>query len=104
MGRNSLAKHSSTSPGYVYGVTHPKFPGFVKIGRANSPRARLQKYNTGCPHRAYELAFSLFVLDQFRSEQIAHKRLAGARLPGTEWFAIHPQDAFNLVRSITENE
>ena len=91
---------TDTLPGFIYGVTHPAFPGYVKIGHTNSPRARLQKYNTGCPHRAYELAFTIFVTDQYAAEQLAFKRLAGSRIHGTEWFAIHPQDAFNLLSGV----
>lgn len=100
---HALTDHFAASPGYIYGVTHPSFPGYVKIGKASRPRKRLQQYNTGCPNRSYELAFTLLVADQHLAERVAQRRLAGSRVKGTEWFAIHPQDAFNLLSNLSES-
>lgn len=90
------------SLGFIYGVTHPRFPGYVKVGKARSAAQRLRQYNTGCPHRAYELAFAIVVPNMHEAEQRAFRRLRGSRVEGTEWFAIHPQDAFNLLTSLSE--
>ena len=88
------------TPGFIYGVVHPKFPGYVKIGRTNNVRARLAQYNTGCPKRRYQLAFAVECLDAFRAEIEAHTRLDGFRMAGTEWFAVHPTDAHHLIEAL----
>lgn len=86
--------------GFIYGVVHPKFPGYVKIGRTNNVSKRLTQYNTGCPKRRYQLAFAVECLDAFSAEIEAHRRLDGFRMAGTEWFAIHPTDAHHLIEAL----
>lgn len=76
----------------------------VKLGKAVSPKRRLATYNTGCPDRAYQLEWSFFVSDRHLAEEIVKRRLAGARVGTTEWFAIHPIDAFQLLQSIGDEE
>lgn len=42
---------------YIYIITHPKFEGWVKLGRTNNPTERLRSYQTGCPNREYVMNF-----------------------------------------------
>lgn len=84
--------------GVVYGVIHPRFPGYTKIGKAVSAKRRLAQYDTGDPLRQYEMAFAIEVPDRHLAEIRAHRLLDGYRLPGLgEWFRIHHDEAFNLI-------
>ncbi len=102
MGSNALAAEIDHCPGYIYGVIHPSFPGYVKIGRALSPKRRLRQYNTADPRRSFEMAFAIHCSDHHTAEKIAHRRLDGFRIADTEWFCIAPEDAFNLIRNRLE--
>lgn len=88
------------TPGFIYGVVHPKFPGYVKIGRTNNVNKRLTQYNTGCPKRRYALAFAVECNDAFATEIEAHRRLDGFRMAGSEWFNIHPDDAHHTIEAL----
>lgn len=86
--------------GYLYGIVHPSWPGYVKIGKARSPRHRLNTYQTGDPHRRYSLAWAIHTPAYHHAEWFIHEHLLGLRVGNTEWFQLHPDDAFNLVRSL----
>jgi hypothetical protein len=90
--------------GYVYGVTHPKMPGYIKIGRTRRLKKRLSSYNTADPHRQYRYAFCLAVPDMYQAERMAHDKLDGARVEGTEWFRIAPADAKALISAFNYGE
>lgn len=91
--------------GVVYGLIHPRFPGYTKIGKAVSGKRRLAQYDTGDPLRQYAFAFTIEVSDRHRAELRAHRILDGYRLPGPgEWFRIHHDEAFNLINGkLTED-
>jgi len=91
--------------GFVYVITHPAFPGYVKIGRAFDPEARLRGYQTGCPHRAYELYAAVYFEDCHWAEKEIHARLEYEYRNGAlgEWFNITPflaRHNINKLRSI----
>ena len=44
---------------YVYVISHKKYTGYYKVGITSNIKNRLNSYQTGDPHRAYELQFSL---------------------------------------------
>lgn len=93
-------KERVTGPGFIYGVIHPKFPGYTKIGRTVNVNKRLSTYNTGDPKRRYQLAFAVECKDAFATEIEAHQRLDGFRMAGTEWFAVHPTDAHHIIEAL----
>lgn len=97
MGRDTLA-------GFIYGMVHPDWPGYVKIGRAKNPNRRLRDYNIGDPKRAYSFAFVLGVPDCTRAELQAHRCLRGCRVANTEWFEINPEDALALLSALNYSE
>ena len=88
--------------GFVYVITHPAFPGYVKVGRAYDPESRLKGYQTGCPHRAYELYAAVYFEDCHFAEHEIHARLCAHEGCG-EWFAISPflaRHTINKLRSL----
>jgi hypothetical protein len=85
------------SPGYIYIISNPLWPGYSKVGRARRVSDRLRNYQTYSPHRDYRLNHSIPVQDRYLAEAVAHRHLAGYRVLGTEWFVIDPTDAFTLI-------
>ena len=91
--------------GVVYVMTHPAMRG-VKIGKAFDPNSRLQSYQTGCPDRAYTLAWvSPYVADASALEKQIHKLFKADRING-EWFDVSAPDVIAdsryLVRKAKE--
>lgn len=77
--------------GVVYVMTHPAMRG-VKIGKAFDPDSRLQSYQTGCPDRAYKMAWvSPYVDDASTLEKEIHSLLHRYRMNG-EWFDLSVSD------------
>ena len=85
--------------GFVYVITHPAFPEYVKIGRAFDPESRLSGYQTGCPHRAYELKYAVYFEDCHTAERLIHDTLADYRAEG-EWFRMLPTVAERVLDEI----
>lgn len=71
--------------GFVYLITHPAFPGYVKIGRACNPESRLNAFQTGCPFRGYQLEEAVYFHDCYFAEGELHARQELKRKEG-EWF------------------
>lgn len=72
--------------GFVYGVTHPAFPSWVKVGMTTDPERRLGDYQTGAPHRDYDMPVSAFFEDRFEAERRVHEYLEANYHRQGEWF------------------
>lgn len=59
----------NTKAGYVYAITHHKFPGWIKVGETLDVIDRLNSYQTYAPDRSFELLFYTFVWDRKASEK-----------------------------------
>lgn len=80
--------------GFLYVITNPAFPGWVKIGTTWNLEERLHVYQTGDPFRQYKLEYSLHH-PQFR---MAEKKIKDAMKPFAleikgEWYRIDLQMA-----------
>ena len=87
------------SKGYVYILTNPAMPGYVKIGKTTGdPRARAsQLQSTGVPI-PFEVAHYVFSPDCGELERIAHEEMAGKRVsPSREFFRCEVMDAVRLL-------
>jgi hypothetical protein len=73
------------NPGFVYIISNRAWPGYYKVGRAENVRDRLATFQTGSPHRDYEVAYTVGVPDCVAAERFAHEALADSRREG-EWF------------------
>jgi hypothetical protein len=74
--------------GYVYLMTNPRFPGWVKVGKSADTVLREMSYNTGDPYRSYIMRSRRFFVDRHRAERLAHSDME--LVPGVErrgeWF------------------
>ena len=87
--------------GFVYVITHPAFPGYVKIGRAFDPASRLRGYQTGCPTRSYKLNHAVYFHDCYHAEKEMHLRLSSLNETG-EWFRLTADQATNFIDHLRE--
>lgn len=90
-----------STEGFVYVISHPNFPSYVKIGRACDPIARLANYQTGCPMRAYKLEGATFFTNCHHTERKAHDVLDSCRMNG-EWFCITAEEALKTINQLGE--
>jgi hypothetical protein len=90
------------SSGYVYVLSNPAMPGFVKVGRSihgGHSRGR-SLYQTGVP-APYVLEFEIYAKDHEWLEAQAHKSLRFNRAnPDREFFKCPPNDAIEEIIAI----
>ncbi|RVB02851.1 GIY-YIG nuclease family protein [Mesorhizobium sp. M7A.F.Ca.CA.004.02.1.1] len=91
-------KASQNTPGHVYVAVNAAWPGRCKVGLAKDLKNRLQQMNTNDPDRAYRFHETRIFDDRKQAETLLHELLAGYRIPGTEWFELHPDDAAGMLR------
>ena len=48
------------SGGYIYIISNPAHPNFLKFGITEDIKSRLSTYNTGDPQRAYRVEYYIF--------------------------------------------
>ncbi|WP_352901446.1 GIY-YIG nuclease family protein [Mesorhizobium sp. M1307] len=93
-------KASQNTPGHVYVAVNAAWPGRCKVGLAKDLKNRLQQMNTNDPDRAYRFHETRIFNDRKQAEAILHELLDGYRIPGTEWFELHPDDAAGMLRGL----
>ena len=84
-------KDAQVKEGYVYVITNPAWPDWVKIGMAIDAEDRLNGYQTSSPMRDYELVHAISTPDRARAERVAHKAAAMCGERKGEWFKIDTQ-------------
>ena len=100
----ALQKDKQVKEGYVYVITNPAWPEWVKIGMAIDAEDRLNGYQTSSPMRDYQLVHAIATPDRARAERVAHKAadLCGERQG--EWFKIANEEAVTILQHIKETE
>lgn len=73
--------------GFIYVISHPRQPGYYKIGRTLDPHNRITQYQSYCPERAYVRECYIPVYDAREVEKSIHAELAEYRVNG-EWFYV----------------
>jgi len=99
----ALQKDERVKEGYVYAVSNPAWPEWIKIGMAIDADDRLNGYQTSSPMRDYRLIYSIATQDRGRLERIAHKAAAKCGEKQGEWFKITGEQAIVILESIKEN-
>ncbi len=92
--------YNQVKEGYVYVMTNPAWPEWVKVGMAVDPEDRLKSYQTSCPFRDYMLYYSYEVDDRRAAESAAHVRLAKECDNINEWFRLPPPIANELILEV----
>ena len=100
----ALQKDAQLKEGYVYVITNPAWPEWVKIGMAIDAEDRLNGYQTSSPMRDYELVHAISTPDRARAERVAHKAAAMCGERKGEWFKIPNSEAVTILQHIKEAE
>lgn len=88
--------------GYIYVATNPAHADIVKIGKSDSPAARLQQLSnhTGVP-APFRLLFSQRVYDYHRIERLIHRAFHEVRYSRSrEFFRLRPGQAVIYVKML----
>ncbi len=92
---------NTTEIGYIYLLTNPAFPGFVKIGMtyAEDIKTRMnQLYSTGVPF-PFELAYAAKVKTPEKVESALHTDFSPNRInPKREFFEIDTLQAISIIK------
>jgi hypothetical protein len=100
----ALQKDEQVKEGYVYAITNPAWPEWVKIGMAIDAEDRLKGYQTSSPMRDYQLVHAIATPDRARAERVAHKAAAMCGDRQGEWFKIANEEAVTILQHIKETE
>jgi len=88
--------------GYIYVLSHPKMPGLLKVGFTERPVAQeVQELNwvSGLPERfVLEASFESSSPEKHTAE--IHKRLAGRRVQGMEYFELSLPATLRVVQDV----
>lgn len=98
---SSLQNYTTSKEGYVYIITNPAWPDWVKIGMAVDAEDRLNGYQTSSPMRDYKLEYSVKSNDRRRAEREAHKKaLKKCDNSHGEWFKMSVGEAIELLDNL----
>ena len=97
----ALQKDAQVKEGYVYVITNPAWPDWVKIGMAIDAEDRLNGYQTSSPMRDYELIHSVYFDDRNKAERDAHKIADRKGERKGEWFKITEEQALEVLQELT---
>jgi hypothetical protein len=104
-GRKASGK-STKKEGFVYIITNPAWPQWVKVGLTTEEdtRKRLSSYQTGSPLRDY-VVYDEWPVDVARdSEKVAHNLLKDHGIEKrNEWFQCSPAAAELMIRGELED-
>ena len=90
--------------GYVYVITNPAWPEWVKIGMAIDARDRQNGYQTSSPFRDYTLEHRVYSNDRRLSEREAHVKasmISDSRRG--EWFILSVKEATQILDNLNEH-
>jgi len=91
-------KLDSIKEGYVYAITNPAWPEWVKIGMAVDADDRCNGYQTSSPFRDYTLEHMVVTNNRRAAEAKAHKSAAKiAKETRGEWFKLDIKQAKNIL-------
>jgi len=98
---SSFKNLSSTKEGYVYVISNPAWPDWVKVGMAIDADDRCSSYQTSSPLRDYILHCAISSDDRRKDESKAHKvleKISDSRKG--EWFKLPVDTATDCITGI----
>ena len=96
----SLKAFNRIREGYVYAISNPAWPNWIKIGMAVDADDRCASYQTSSPFRDYQIEAKQFTKDKSKLETQAHKEAEKLGLRQGEWFRINKLQAISLIKSL----
>lgn len=84
---------------YIYVITHPKFKGWIKLGRTTDVEKRLNEYQTNCPDRAFKIEFKLKTEYVYNIENYFDNYILNN---GYEWYNCDAIEAINIINKILD--
>lgn len=97
-------KLDSIKEGYVYAITNPAWPEWVKIGMAIDADDRCNGYQTSSPLRDYSLEHAVVSNNRRAAEADAHKAASKiAEEQRGEWFKISIEQAKDILNTLSVN-
>ena len=95
-------KLESIKEGYVYAITNPAWPEWVKIGMAIDAEDRCNGYQTSSPFRDYKVEHVVVTNNRRAAEAEAHKLATKiAKEVRGEWFKLDIEQAKTILNNIT---
>lgn len=91
---NDIDRNKLKVSKFIYILTHPKFDGWCKLGRADNVDDRLLQYQTSCPLREFKMYFHIFVNDARFYENFFKRNFINN---GYEWFKIDKEEAKSAI-------
>lgn len=99
--------YKNTNNLYIYVIIHPKFEGWIKLGRTINLANRLRSYQTNCPNREYSYVYTKFTSLE-NVCKIENYFKTNVYNNGWEWFKIDIKKAIETIEIIinlnAENE
>lgn len=100
----ALQKQETVKEGYVYAITNPAWPDWIKIGMAIDAEDRLNGYQTSSPMRDYSLLHSIYSYDRSVTERAAHKLAAKLGERSNEWFKVTHEQAIQILEGLKQDD
>ena len=94
------ALYDRDKEGYVYAITNPAWPEWIKIGKAMDSDDRLDRFQTGDPMREYKGLCCAKFEDRNVAERKAHKLAETKGERRYEWFKITEEQAVEILQEI----
>ena len=99
---NGTYKLDSIKEGYVYAITNPAWPEWVKIGMAVDADDRCNGYQTSSPFRDYKVEHVVATKNRRAAESEAHKLATKVAVETRgEWFRLDIEQAKTILNNIT---
>ena len=105
IGKQAVNQYSKVKEGYVYILTNPAWPDWVKVGMAIDAEDRCNSYQTSSPFRDYELHYQVYTKDRRRLERQAHGLVGEvAESQYNEWFKIPVPIAVTCISDLLKQQ
>ena len=91
--------------GYLYIISNPSHPGYLKVGVTEDIKSRLHTYQTSDPNRAFKVEYYIFHPDAYSAEKkIKEMMHYFAKSQRNEWFECDLQTAIVRLQEQVECE